>query len=392
MSNGQGVRLGEIVAPRLGSIDPSRHPDESFVLYSIPAFECGAPERLQGRDIGSAKQVVQPGDVLLSRIIPHIRRAWVVGSDPTSRTIASNEWLVFRNERIYPDYLRHVLVGDRFHSAFMTTVSGVGGSLLRAKSSYVAEITIPLPPLAEQRRIAALLERADGVRQKREESRRLVNELLRSVFLEMFGDPVRNEKGWEVVRMGAVINRIEAGTSIGGEERLARAGEWSVLKVSAVTSRSYRPEEAKVVSRPPRLPVVPEPGDLLFSRANTRELVAATCIVDQYRSHTFLPDKIWRVSTDVGRLSPVYLHFVLGVEGIRRLLTRQATGTSGSMFNVSQSKFLALPVPLPPIEVQARFGAVAVACNRLIGRVQRTGHEAGSLGGTLSTELLSTES
>jgi type I restriction enzyme S subunit len=125
------IALGEIMASKIGSVDPSKFNDEVFDLYSIPAFDSRQPEVVKGSKIGSTKQIVQPGDVLLSKIVPHIRRTWVVGEDRGRRLIASGEWIVFRSEQIHPAYLRHVLVGDPFHAQFMCTVSGVGGSLLR---------------------------------------------------------------------------------------------------------------------------------------------------------------------------------------------------------------------------------------------------------------------
>jgi len=155
MSAVPSIALERVMAPKRGSVDPSAFPDEEFDLYSIPAFDQGAPETLLGNKIGSTKQVVQPGDVLLSRIVPHIRRAWIVGPNRNRRIIASGEWIVFRGKEIEPRYLRHVLVGDPFHAEFMRTVSGVGGSLLRARPRYVAKIHVPLPSLSEQRRIAA---------------------------------------------------------------------------------------------------------------------------------------------------------------------------------------------------------------------------------------------
>jgi type I restriction enzyme S subunit len=161
------VAVGELMVSRGGSVDPLKFPNEAFDLYSIPAFDAGAPEIATGSSIGSTKQIVQPNDVLLSKIVPHIRRAWVVGGDRGRRLIGSGEWIVFRDKRILPEYLRHVLVGDPFHAQFMQTVSGVGGSLLRARPAFVAAIQIPVPPLEEQRRIAAILDQAETLRTQR---------------------------------------------------------------------------------------------------------------------------------------------------------------------------------------------------------------------------------
>ena len=92
------VAAGDVMADRLGSVDPSKYLDEEFDLYSIPAFDAGASELVLGKDIGSAKQIVQPGDVMLSKIVPHIRRTWVVGPNRGRRMIASGEWIVFRSK------------------------------------------------------------------------------------------------------------------------------------------------------------------------------------------------------------------------------------------------------------------------------------------------------
>jgi type I restriction enzyme, S subunit len=200
------VQLKEVMASRTGSVDPSKFPDESFDLYSIPAFDIGKFEVREGSEIGSTKQIVQTGDVLLSKIVPHIRRAWIVGPQNDRRLIASGEWIVFRDKRFYPPYLRQLLISDLFHSQFMATVAGVGGSLLRARPAQVAQIAIPLPPLPEQKRIAAILDSADAIRNKRKAAIAKLDQLAQSVFLEMFGDPVRNEKGWPYCSLGESIS------------------------------------------------------------------------------------------------------------------------------------------------------------------------------------------
>ena len=221
MNEVAAVPLGDLMATKAGSIDPSKFPTEPFDLYSIPAFDRGEPDVAVGSSIGSSKQIVKPGDVLLSRIVPHIRRSCVVGSDRGRRIIASGEWIVFRSDKFDSGYLRHVLVGDPFHAQFMNTVAGVGGSLLRARPIHVANITIPLPPLPEQRRIAAILDKADALRAKRQEALARSLAFDESLYASMFGEASR-DSGSRSVPLGELIKLKSGGflpassMSIGG--------------------------------------------------------------------------------------------------------------------------------------------------------------------------------
>lgn len=375
MSAATSIALERIMPPRLGSVDPSTFPDEEFDLYSIPAFDQGKPEVLQGSAIGSAKQIVQPADVLLSRIVPHIRRAWVVGDDRGRRIIASGEWIVFRGENIEPRYLRHVLVGDSFHAEFMRTVSGVGGSLLRARPAYVAKIKIPLPSLPEQRRIAAILDKADELRAKRRAALAQLDRLTQSIFLDMFGDPIRNDRDWPIKPVGHFVAGFETGKNLVANDEDDDSTELRVLKVSAVTSLRFRPEESK----PLPSDYVPPPShfvrkdDLLFSRANTQELIGATALVKHAPEGLVLPDKLWRFTWhDEPRADPHFVHWLFRQPRFRFELGRRATGTSGSMKNISQEKVLDIKVALPGLLLQRKFGRIAYAIDRL----RQTGEEA----------------
>src|SRR5437016_4759999 len=88
------------------TLDPAKHADERFELYSIPAHETGVREVVQGRTIGSAKKVLSPHTVLLSKINPRINRVWVVGESSGLRQIGSGEWIAFCPiEGVLPQYL-----------------------------------------------------------------------------------------------------------------------------------------------------------------------------------------------------------------------------------------------------------------------------------------------
>lgn len=226
------VPLGELMPSRIPSVNPSKHLDEMFELWSIPAFDQGEPERLKGSEIGSSKKCVEPDDVLLSRIVPHIRRSWVVGPINGARQIASGEWIPFRSPKVFPPYLRHVLVSDEFHAQFMKTVAGVGGSLLRARPEGVKKIEVPLPPLEEQKRIAAILDQADALRRLRQRAIDRLNALGQAIFHEMFGDPKGNPKGLPWIELGEVADFYSGNTLPESEPFYDQIDGHLVLKVS----------------------------------------------------------------------------------------------------------------------------------------------------------------
>jgi type I restriction enzyme, S subunit len=202
--------------------------------------------------------------------------------------------------------------------------------------------------------------KADAVRRKRRQALVEIDAILHSTFLSMFGDPVTNPKDWEQATIEKCLVEIQAGWSAKGADRPAKDDEYGVLKISAVTSGAYLPEENKAVTDiPPGVELVkPRKGDLLFSRANTRELVAATCLVDRTTENRFLPDKLWRLVPNPKTAKPEYIRFVLAHNEYRARLCAKATGTSGSMLNISQSKLLQHPIPLPDIGIQLGFSRI----------------------------------
>lgn len=188
------IKLGSIMK-KTKSVDPRKYPDDVFELWSIPSYESRIPEILTGEEIGSQKKIIYPGDVLLSRIVPHIRRSWVATPNLLGyKQIASTEWIVFSGDNVIPEYLRHILISDEFHKQFMKTVTGVGGSLSRASLSAVETIAIPLPPLSVQQEIVEELESyqkiIDGAKQ----------------VVENWRPRMEVDAEWEQVKIGDVVS------------------------------------------------------------------------------------------------------------------------------------------------------------------------------------------
>jgi type I restriction enzyme S subunit len=352
MNAGSSITLDEIMPTGLRSVEPSRFPEEKFDLYSVPAFDRGEPEILEGSRIGSVKQVVEPGDVLLSRIVPHIRRAWIVGNQRGRRIIASGEWIVLRGQSVEPRYLRHVLVADRFHAEFMQTVAGVGGSLLRARPAHVAKIRIPLPPLRNQRRIADILDQGEALRAKRRDALVQLNALTQSIFLEMFGDPATNPKGWQKRQIGELLETASYGTS----EKALDVGEFPVLRMNNIT-RSGEMELSALkymdLKEDQHERYLVRRGDILFNRTNSADLVGKTAI---YRHDTPMAyaGYLIRLRVDANN-DPEYLAAFLNTSYSKRVLRGMCKSIIG-MANINAKEVQSIRIGQPPTPLQRQFG------------------------------------
>ncbi|WP_219605097.1 restriction endonuclease subunit S, partial [Vibrio parahaemolyticus] len=257
------------------------------------------------------------------------------------------------------------------------------------------ELEIPLPPLAEQERIASILDKADAIRRKRQQAIELADDFLRAVFLDMFGDPVENPKGWKVKSLSEGIESISSGWSAKGENYPCDKDNYGVLKISAVTSGKFRPEENKFVYAEDipegKTLIYPKKGDLLFSRANTRELVAATCIVPADYNNIFLPDKLWNVKTIDDELLPEFLNYLIWQPRFKETLTSQATGTSGSMLNISKAKFQNTDAIFPPVKIQEKFTSVYWKMQETIQRMEDASIDSRKIFMSLSQKAFSGE-
>jgi len=263
--------------------------------------------------------------------------------------------IIKKPNQVHFPYLQLTLNSPRIRSVYKKFAGG--GLQINLGKKDLLSVEIPLPPLAEQQQIAAILDAADSLRQKDQQLIDHYTALSQSLFLEMFGDPVSNPMGWNFSLLGESLIDVVGGKSVAGDERAINHGEQAVLKISAVTTGVFNSTKYKVVEHEhlPEFLVNPMRGDLLFSRANTRELVGAVCIVDADYENLFLPDKLWRLDLSPHRAENWFIRYLLSHDGFRESLRKVATGTSGSMLNISKDKLKKLKVPLPPIELQNQF-------------------------------------
>ena len=332
------VKLKELMR-KTKSIDPGKYPDEEFALYSIPAYDNGIPEKIFGRDIGSSKILLKDSDVVLSKIVPHIRRTWVITDG--EKQIGSSEWIVFNDDRFDPQFIANYLKSDVFHYQLLTTVAGVGGSLNRARPAAVAELKIPLPPLGEQKRIAEILGGVSKAIQKTKVQLLLVDSLGENKYLSLSKDA---DTFKSLKDLG--VKKITGKSIVAKPDN--EHGVNQIIKVSAVSSGRFIASEAKPLPadyEPNNLHEIHQ-GDLLFARASgSANLLGACCIVDKEIQHLYLPDKVWKLEVDEDILPKVYLLQALRGKEFRSVAESHFSSSTG-VKNIKTSVLMEFKIPV----------------------------------------------
>ncbi|WP_346400776.1 restriction endonuclease subunit S [Pseudomonas syringae] len=143
------------------------------------------------------------------------------------------------SSEVNSEYLYYILKAN----VKVLQARGNGATFKELAKPAVEDFEIPLPPLEDQIRIAHLLGKVEGLTAQRKKHLQQLDDLLKSVFLEMFGDPVRNERGWDTHQFSDLLDDIESGKSPKCEAREATAEEWGVLKLGAVTRCRFDEQE-----------------------------------------------------------------------------------------------------------------------------------------------------
>ncbi|WP_180159996.1 restriction endonuclease subunit S [Acinetobacter sp. YH12054] len=167
-------------------------------------------------------------------------------------------------------------------------------------------------------------------------------------------------KGWKIGRVGELIDSLESGISVNGEDGTPSNDDYAVLKVSAVTYGKFNPKASKRItgSELRRAKCTPKKGQIIISRSNTPDFVGASCYVTEDYPNRFLPDKLWQTVPHPDKeVEHKWLAYFLASPWARFRLSKLATGTSNSMKNITKSELMTLPVQIPPFLEQKRIAS-----------------------------------
>lgn len=249
-------------------------------------------------------------------------------------------------------------VGRFLKSKFNYLNGGTTGATIpHVSKDKLANLRIPLPPLPEQRRIAAILDKADAVRRKRQKSIRLTEEFLRSVFLDMFGEPVTNKKGWDkapIKELGTVMT----GNTPSRENPEYYGDDIEWIKSDNINTPYHFITEAKeklssVGKQVGR--VVPNNSVLVTCIAGSPECIGNAALTDRPVAFN---QQINAVTPFEG-VDPYFLYVQLLVA--KKLIQEQSTESMKGMVN--KGKFENILLLKPPYPLQEKYGKLFIKCH-----------------------------
>ncbi|MBS0165295.1 MAG: hypothetical protein JSR29_04380 [Nitrospira sp.] len=300
----------------------------------------------------------QPGDVLYGRLRPYLNKVY----RPEFEGLCSAEFIVFpKTGGLDSRYLQYFLNS----SAFVSFASHLNaGDRPRVDFEQLAPFPFPIASPQEQQRIVAEIEKqfsrldeaVASLKRTKANLKRYKAAVLKAAVEGKFGS--RDARGWTRTNLGTVLTSIEAGKSFKCEERMPNNHEVGVVKVSAVTWGTYDEEESKTCLDSDRIETryFVRPGDFLFSRANTIELVGACVIAEKVTRKLMLSDKVLRFRFS-GDVVPQWVLYWLRSEIGRKEIQRLVTGNQESMRNIGQDRIRQIAFALPSLDDQKHIVA-----------------------------------
>ena len=235
--------------------------------------------------------------------------------------------------------------------------------------------------------IVSVLSKCEKVIDLCKQELQLLDKLIKARFVELFGNPVSNPKGWERVTIDECVDSIDNGKSFVCDS-MARIGEEpAILKLSAATYGVYKPEENKAIINGSDFIKGAEvhSGDLLFTRKNTLELVGMAAYVFTTPKKLMMPDLIFRINTKQN-CRKIYLWKLINHELFRSQIQSLASGSAKSMSNISKERLGKLHICLPPLDLQIEFEEFVIQINKSKVAVQKALDEAQLLFDSLMQE------
>lgn len=286
---------------------------------------------------------------------------------------------------IHADYLLRYLKSDWGNAQIRANTEGAVRDSLKFKG--LERIKLPLPPLDDQVRLAHLLGTVEGLIAQRKQHLQQLDDLLKSVFLEMFGDPAINPKGWPDLGLGETLTFLQYGPRFYNESysadgvrivRITDLNESGDLDFSAMPRLKVTTEEKEKF--------LLQPGDLIFAR--TGATVGKVALIEP-NAPPAIAGAYFIVMRFKPNLLPLYVRFVLTFPSIRAIIAERSR--QAAQPNFSGPGLRQLPMPTPPIELQKDFAEIFDKIAKIKNHYQRSLTGLQDLYGALSQQAFKGE-
>lgn len=378
MIPGSVVRLGEIVQIRAPLILPDVTCDADLPCFGPEAVEpcTGAVfyrTTVQESQPRSVKFRYSRGDVIYSKIRPYLAKAMLAFDEGY---ISADMYPLSCGREILPNYLLYELLSERFTEYAIAHSTRAQMPKLNREALFAYRMR--LPPLAEQRRIVDLLERAAGIRRLREQALAKARTIVPALFLDMFGDPATNPKGWPVTDLGSTV-AIRASLQI---PNLVSEALIPCFGPEAIESRTGRVLNRTTVSE-----AIPRSGkyryasgDVIYSKIRPYLAKAMIAIDSGYISADMYP------LTCKSIICPYFLLETLLSSAFTKFATTGST--RAQMPKLNRETLFAYCFPLPPISLQESFAAEANNLRSIVTQQEHSLATALKLERSLMAQLL----
>jgi type I restriction enzyme S subunit len=259
--------------------------------------------------------------------------------------------------KLLPEFLFHWLRAKR---AYLDNL-GNGATFKEVSKATVSRIEIELPTVAEQKKIATILDAGEALQAKRKQALAKLDTLTKSLFIDLFGDPSTNPKDWPIRNIGELLESATYGTS----EKSEMIGEFPVLRMNNITRTGemdftdlkFMNLDASLYDR-----YLVRAGDILFNRTNSAELVGKTGIFREAKPMAYAGYLIrLRVTQDN---DPEFLAAFLNSGYSKKVLRHMCKSIIG-MANINATEIQAMKIPQPPLSLQQEFARQVTVLQKL---------------------------
>jgi type I restriction enzyme S subunit len=321
--------------------------------------------------------------VLFGKLRPYLRKIALPENMGCSSTelvpLLPNPDLLER--RFLFHWLRRPQVADTLMA------KNTGARMPRADMSVLLGMLIPLPPLDEQRRIVELLDRAAEIRHRADAARNTARALIPALFLDTFGDPATNPRGWPETTLSAVLSTgLSYGTMISPK---ATEDAWLDIRVANIQSGRVDLTDRKFVNLESSFQEKHslKDADIILARAiGSEDHLGKSAIVFPGRNRWAYDSHVMRIRVDQTRISPIWLHALINTKGgKRRLLARSRK--SAIQHNINTKEVASFVFGMPPLSLQTCFAEVVTRIEALARALDAAAAKTEKMAAALAAEL-----